>query len=142
MANVVQPENVPKDLICAVCMSVPLKPRSLRVCEHVFCEDCILQCSGQNNSLCPMDRVPFSSSDVMSFQQGSLVFRIWSAIIIRCDNSEMGCAWTGSISDYDRHHGSCKDKRKRKRFDSDQRLIESLKEDKATLLFEVLPCLP
>jgi hypothetical protein len=128
----VRPEEVPKDLICAICLSVPLAPCTLRSCSHVFCENCIRESiSHQNN--CPICRIYCSLSDVRSLEEANaLGYRIWNGIIVKCDNHESDCSWTGSISDYRSHKNSCPQQNKRarrSRSDSDQDLIDSSKEE-------------
>lgn len=126
MVFLLRPEDVPKDLTCAICMSVPLKPCSLRPCDHVYCEDCIRE-SLSHQQICPVDRSRCTLTDVRPFQEGTLAYRIWSGILIKCDNCELGCGWTGSISDYFNHKNNCKiQSRGRGRSDSDQELIDFL----------------
>lgn len=131
MVVLLRSEEVPKDIICTICLSVPSTPCTLRSCSHVFCENCIRESiSHQNN--CPICRRYCSLSDVQSLEEATaLGYRIRNGIMVKCDDHESCCSWTGSISDYRSHKHSCpqQDKRGRRgRSDSDQDLISSLEQ--------------
>ena len=131
MVVLLRSEEVPKDIICTICLSVPSTPCTLRSCSHVFCENCIRESISHRNN-CPVCRRYCSLSDVQSLKEATaLGYRIWNSIMVKCDNHESGCSWTGSISDYRSHKHSCpqQDKRGRRgRSDSDQDLIGSLQQ--------------
>ncbi|CAB9506707.1 TNF receptor-associated factor [Seminavis robusta] len=136
MVVVVRLEEVPKDLICAICMSVPLKPKKLRQCGHVFCDECIQESLAHQRQCPVLDRRSCNpATDVKALREGSLGYRIWSTIEIKCDHHEAGCSWRGSISDYFAHRNLCRqgpfggDRRSR----SDQRLIDNLETEKILL---------
>ena len=108
MAIPLRPEEVPKDLICAICLSVPLTPCTLEGCSHLFCNECISESLSHQLS-CPVCRDYAEVSDIRYLREGTLGYRIWCSIIVKCDNHESGCSWTGSISDYDKHkRNSCR----------------------------------
>lgn len=92
-------ENVPDDLICSICMTLPFDP-VITPCNHVFCKPCISQALHQSN-LCPIDRRPCTSGQLERLDGLSL--RIWSGIQVKCGNHESGCAWKGCIADYAAH---------------------------------------
>ena len=54
--------------------------------------------------------------------------------MVKCDNHEAGCSWTGSITDHDNHSQLCRQQQNnraahhRERSDSDQELIDSLEQ--------------
>jgi len=104
----IQPEDVPKDLICAICLEIPLTP-IVTNCSHVFCQDCIKQSQnhhkGAANS-CPVCRCEYKT--ITRLEEGSpLAHRIWSNIPVKCQHHAEGCCWTGSISDYKYHKKVC-----------------------------------
>eukprot|EP00536_Pseudo-nitzschia_multiseries_P014871 jgi/Psemu1/291697/fgenesh1_pg.779_\ len=126
-----RPEEVPKDLVCAVCLSVPLEPSILRKCSHVFCTSCIFDSLSYNDTGCPVCRRASTASDIQRLSDFSpFAHRIWSNISVKCDGHEVGCSWTGSISDYERHKMSCRTTKNqsglRRRSDSDQELLDFL----------------
>ena len=101
-----RPEEVPKDLICLICMTLPVKPVVISSCEHLFCKDCLQQAL-QTQSSCPVDRSPCGASQVQPLREGSLPYRIWSSVPVKCEKHDSGCAWTGSIAEYSNHQSSC-----------------------------------
>jgi hypothetical protein len=108
MAIPLRPEEVPKDLICAICLSVPLTPCTLEGCSHLFCNECISESLSHQLS-CPVCRDYAEDLDIRYLREGTLGYRIWCSIIVKCDNHESGCSWTGSISDYNKHkRNSCR----------------------------------
>jgi len=96
-------DNVPDDLICSICMTVPTEPL-LTPCDHLFCRTCIRQALG-NQNLCPIDRQPCSPHQLRPLD--GLISRVWGGIQVKCGCHESGCVWTGSIADYSAHLESC-----------------------------------
>ncbi len=96
-------DNVPDDLICSICMTVPTEPL-LTPCDHLFCRTCIHQALG-NQNLCPIDRQPCSPHQLK--QLDGLLSRVWGGIQVKCGCHESGCIWTGSIADYGAHLENC-----------------------------------
>ena len=90
------PENIPEDLICSICMTLPSKP-VITPCHHIFCQSCIQQAL-RHQTICPIDRRP-CRVDQLKPLEGALS-RIWGAIQVKCGGCERGCAWRGSIADY------------------------------------------
>lgn len=109
MVVLLRPTEVPADLVCPVCMSVPLEPCVLDPCQHIFCKDCAFISLAQQPS-CPIDRKPCTPHQIQLLgpNKGSFAHRIWCGVMVRCDQHESGCAWTGSIADYKAHKGNCK----------------------------------
>ncbi|KAL7499493.1 hypothetical protein ACHAWT_007774 [Skeletonema menzelii] len=91
--------NVPTDLICSICMTVPAEPR-ITPCNHLFCQKCIRQAL-DDKYLCPIDRQPCSPHQLRPLD--GLLSRVWGGIQVKCGHHEYGCAWRGSISDYSAH---------------------------------------
>lgn len=108
MAAPLRPEEVPDDLVCPICLSIPLDPCLLKNCSHVFCKDCIWKSLTQK-SRCPVCRCASNAEgDVMYLRtKNPLSYRIWSKIAVKCEHQAEGCAWTGSVSDYRSHKQSC-----------------------------------
>mmetsp|Transcript_38283 Transcript_38283/g.93070 ORF Transcript_38283/g.93070 Transcript_38283/m.93070 type:complete len:288 (+) Transcript_38283:103-966(+) len=101
-------KDVPEDLICAICRSVPLQPATVQQCEHFFCVGCIRKAIASSQggyygtpSFCPVCRLQHPR--VQELRREGLVYRLWSAISVKCGHHEQGCAWQGSISDAGRH---------------------------------------
>lgn len=110
----VRPEEVPKDLICAICLSVPLTPWIVRDCCHVFCRDCIHdavhhQELDDRETSCPVCRSYITpDEDLCLLESESIItHRIWSNIPVKCEYHAAGCGWTGSVGDYADHVWSC-----------------------------------
>jgi hypothetical protein len=132
MAIPLRPEEVPKDLICAICLSVPLSPCTLEDCSHLFCNECIRESLSHQLS-CPVCRDNAEEYDITDLQEGTLGYRIWCSIIVKCDNHESGCSWTGSISDYNKHkRNSC---RRQQNADAqrNQEIIDTLEQENDSL---------
>eukprot|EP00985_Skeletonema_marinoi_P015709 scaffold8184_cov164-Skeletonema_marinoi.AAC.2 len=96
-------ENIPDDLICSICMTVPVEPL-VTPCDHMFCEPCIRQALNDRN-ICPIDRRPCTVGQLKRLE--GLSFRVWSGIQVKCGGQESGCAWRGSIADYAVHTQNC-----------------------------------
>ncbi|GFH53880.1 hypothetical protein CTEN210_10356 [Chaetoceros tenuissimus] len=106
--SLLRPEEVPNEFICAICFSVPLEP-NLLPCEHIFCADCIKK-AFETQLACPTCRISCAHNQAKELNRNSLASRIWSSIQVKCDHSEKGCAWTGSISDLKSHRRNCSSK--------------------------------
>eukprot|EP00984_Skeletonema_dohrnii_P013450 scaffold5572_cov83-Skeletonema_dohrnii-CCMP3373.AAC.8 len=92
-------DNIPDDLICSICLTVPADPL-VTPCDHVFCKPCIRQALNERN-VCPIDRRPCTVGELKQLE--GLSFRVWSGIQVKCGGHESGCAWRGSIADYATH---------------------------------------
>ena len=107
MATPLKPEDVPKELECPICLSIPLDPRILKPCSHVFCKDCI-HSSLSHRHFCPVCRSDCIPEQVVLLKdESSITHRIWSNIPIKCGHHGNGCTWTGAISDYKAHEETC-----------------------------------
>ena len=107
MAIPLKPDDVPKELICAICLSIPLDPRILSGCSHVFCKDCIHNSLSHHRS-CPTCRSNCNWGQVSLLKEDSgIAHRIWSNIPVKCEHHGNSCEWTGAISDYKSHEKSC-----------------------------------
>lgn len=108
MAIPLRPEEVPKDLICAICLEFPLKPRVLTNCSHAFCRDCIKEHLFRSvDKSCPVCRCNCTEDDLTKLEKNSLLRRIWSGITVKCEHNGRGCCWTGSVEDYEEHKSRC-----------------------------------
>ena len=58
-------------------------------------------------STCPTCRSECSVDQLVDLPRGTLGFRIWSDIQVKCNNCEDGCSWTGSIVDFTAHSDRC-----------------------------------
>ena len=96
-------DNVPRDLICSICMTVPADPR-ITPCNHLFCHACIHQAL-DNQYLCPIDRQPCSPHQLRPLD--GFISRVWGGIQVKCGYHEHGCVWRGSIADYSAHLENC-----------------------------------
>ena len=101
---VLRPEEVPEDLICSICLTLPVEP-ILTPCEHIFCKDCIHQAL-HRRCQCPVDRIPCHQTQIVPLR--GMLYRIWSGVVVKCGNHAEGCAWTGSIGDYPKHAKCCR----------------------------------
>ena len=97
------PEQVPDDLICSICMTVPIHP-VITPCEHIFCRECIHQAL-EVSSQCPIDRVGCTIHQLREIR--GCLSRIWGSIPVKCGSNSAGCAWTGSLGDYANHQERC-----------------------------------
>jgi hypothetical protein len=97
----VKPDELSSHLTCAICLNVPVEP-VLTPCQHMFCGPCMEQHPGRD---CPTCRSP--NNRIYALEAGTLSYRIWSEVAVKCGNFERGCAWTGSIVDAKKHMGTC-----------------------------------
>lgn len=123
----IRQEDVPNDLICSICFSIPPEP-VLTPCEHLFCRDCLQQALYRAQQ-CPVDRTEISAEEVRHLREGSLLHRLWGGINVKCANHLTGCSWTGPIADYKLHSESCTHRRDH----GIQRRIEELREENREL---------
>ena len=100
---VLRPEEVTKDIICSICLTLPVEP-VLTPCEHIFCKDCINQAL-HRHCQCPVDRMPCHQAQLLPLR--GILYRIWSGVPVKCGKHTEGCAWTGSIGDYAKHTKYC-----------------------------------
>jgi len=130
MAVPIRPEEVPKDLVCPVCLELPQDPYTLKPCSHVFCKDCFRSSLDRSPRKCPMCRGYCTREDLVPMKTGSpLSYRIWANIAVKCGQHSEGCGWVGSLSDYQSHAQSCLQEKKIKS-------IRSLKEENEKLKIE------
>ncbi|GKY92169.1 hypothetical protein MPSEU_000188200 [Mayamaea pseudoterrestris] len=99
-----KPDDVSAHLTCAICMNVPAEP-SLTPCQHLFCKECLSMHRQTAGPFCPSCRT--HNANVTALQSGSLIYRVWSEINVKCGNHDRGCPWTGSIVDAITHMHSC-----------------------------------
>ena len=134
--TLLRPSEVPHELKCPICISVPLTPKILP-CEHVFCAECIERAI-EAQSACPTCRRECQRDKIIDLPRDSLGYRIWTGIQVECPhctNSKSG-QWKGSIVDFERHYENCRKGRKhqrkqghhmiRKEVELTQRLVEGL----------------
>lgn len=58
-------ETVSEDHECSVCMDVFFKPVILRVCGHIFCQNCLHEIAIiSENRRCPLCRTVFAQEDM------------------------------------------------------------------------------
>ncbi len=101
-----KPNEVPNDFFCAICLSIPIDPRIIGPCSHIFCEGCIHD-SLAYKKVCPVCLHGCRSNQVHVLKnKNSLANRIWSNIVVKCKHVDH-CGWTGSIEDYRSHLQSC-----------------------------------
>jgi hypothetical protein len=125
--------EVPKDLICAVCIKIPPDMRVLKPCSHVFCKDCIYESLSHHES-CPMCRCACTEEDVVALNdKNSALFRVWANLAVKCEHHAKGCCWTGSISDYESHTRSCPKKKKIQQIRCLKKENDFLKEENESL---------
>jgi len=105
-------EEVPNDAICSICFGIPLKPM-LTPCEHIFCEGCADQ-AWQISPSCPNCRNQCERGQLRPIPHGTFIYRVWSAIAVKCPMHEQGCAWSGSIVDFSAHVERCQHRQENK----------------------------
>lgn len=103
MADPVNPNEVPKDFFCAVCLSVPVVPWIVEPCSHIFCRKCISD-SLNYKELCPVCQQSCERDQVHPLKtKNCLANRIWSNIVVECRHHTNNCGWTGPIAEYQSH---------------------------------------
>lgn len=138
MATPLRPNEVPKDLMCSICLSVPLDPVVIPSCSHVHCQDCITESlhrqeCGDQSASCPVCRCDCTADDLLPLEEESpLAYRIWSNIVVKCDHHQDGCNWTGSILDYKSHQYICQTTTDQK-LQEEKELILSLRKENEKL---------
>lgn len=106
MAVAVNPDCVPDDLECSICLSLPTEPRILKYCSHVFCKACIEKSLSQCKE-CPMCKQSCQERHILPLETIVVAHRIWSKIAVKCEHHEDGCNWNGSVADYHAHAQTC-----------------------------------
>jgi RING-finger-containing E3 ubiquitin ligase len=91
---------------CPICFGIPLDPVLTPECEHIFCKSCITQAL-HHSEHCPTCRAPLTHSQLKPLEKGTMLCRMWSQIPVKCRNSDVGCLWTGSVSEYQGHVVGC-----------------------------------
>lgn len=101
-----RPQETPSDVICSICMSIPLDPVITPECQHLFCYDCIRQSIKEHQPCCPIDRTPCLLDSLKRIGQdcSPFIHRIWCNVQVKCENCIKGCCWIGSIADYTKHY--------------------------------------
>jgi len=96
-------EGIPEDLICSICMSLPMDP-VLTPGDYMFCRPCIKKALSRSSE-CPVTRQPCTANDLRALSGFNR--RLWSSVQVRCGHHGKGCAWRGSIADYCAHLDKC-----------------------------------
>ena len=106
MADPVDKSEV-SDFICTICLSIPLDPRILGTCSHIFCENCIVN-SLSRKKRCPNCNERCKDHQVLKLKdKNPFASRIWSNIAVKCEHHNENCGWTGTITNYKSHMKSC-----------------------------------
>ena len=116
----VNEDGLPEDLVCSICMTLPLDP-VLTPGDYMFCRPCIEK-SLKRSRQCPVTRKACSPGQLKS--PDGFVKRLWSSVQVKCGHHGKGCAWTGSIADFNGHLGKCTFARPEET--SDHRRLEDL----------------
>lgn len=116
----VNEDGLPEDLVCSICMSLPLDP-VLTPGDYMFCRPCIEK-SLKRSRQCPVTRKACSPGQLKPPE--GFVKRLWSSVQVKCGHHGKGCAWTGSVADFSSHLGKCSFARPDKT--SDHRRLEDL----------------
>ena len=110
MAVPVDPNEVPRSLICSICLGLTEEPAILKSCSHVFCKPCIersiITPDIDHKKACPICRSEIGKGHVLPLEDNRFAHRLWSGIPVRCEHHEE-CGWTGSAGDYRSHRESC-----------------------------------
>ncbi|EJK61543.1 hypothetical protein THAOC_17949 [Thalassiosira oceanica] len=99
----VNEDGVPDDLICSICMALPVDP-VLTPGDYMFCRTCI-RTSLRRKEECPVTRRYCPAGSLRSPE--GFVRRLWSSVQVKCGHHRQGCAWTGSVADYPAHLEKC-----------------------------------
>mmetsp|Transcript_13505 Transcript_13505/g.29270 ORF Transcript_13505/g.29270 Transcript_13505/m.29270 type:complete len:315 (-) Transcript_13505:1074-2018(-) len=100
--------EIPRHLLCAVCLNVVGFDAVQTPCFHVFCLKCIAVAIG-NAPQCPVDRRSLKLHELRELRDGNpLVYRIWQETKVSCRNQRLGhCEWVGFLRDEPIHAQSC-----------------------------------
>ncbi|KAH8099010.1 hypothetical protein JL720_1983 [Aureococcus anophagefferens] len=96
----IEPDAVPYDLLCTICLGVVSDDAVQTPCGHIYCRECI-RSSLRRQAVCPQDRKALSHGQLRLVKEANpIVRRIWGAIKVRCCYAERGeCKWTGNLGD-------------------------------------------
>lgn len=134
-----------EDFECPICCNVLEDPLQIKICEHMFCRQCLAQWFEQATS-CPVDRRLIRVSDLSST---SRFFRMqYNRLKIRCKFAESGCVEIVQIENIYNHERSCQynpssddqrgDTQTRSNICVSQKeLIETLKDNRRIRSFQV-----
>ncbi|KAH8071225.1 hypothetical protein JL721_4662 [Aureococcus anophagefferens] len=104
----IEPDAVPYDLLCTICLGVVSDDAVQTPCGHIYCRECI-RSSLRRQAVCPQDRKALSHGQLRLVKEANpIVRRIWGAIKVRCCYAERGeCKWTGNLGDALSHEARC-----------------------------------
>ena len=62
---VITPDNSEKlkNFMCSICIELVENPVMIKLCEHIFCQECLNSWSA-NNNCCPDCRIAYTETDV------------------------------------------------------------------------------
>jgi uncharacterized protein YbaR (Trm112 family) len=97
-----------EDLICLICMDVPVEAPVITPCGHFFCQECIHEwCVLESKECCPMDRQPLTYDQMKEVDKDGSVWKTWSELTVECKGHDLGCHWNGLAKDHLEHIRSC-----------------------------------
>ena len=88
-------DSMQHELVCVVCLDIPMDIPMITKCSHVFCNTCIRQVL-QYKHECPICRQ--RATEVAPFS--GLSRRMWEQVKVKCPD----CQWTGNIGNYQAHY--------------------------------------
>lgn len=91
------------ELICAICYAVLKNPLMTDCCQQTFCDDCITEWIGEQNS-CPNCRKVVMSSQLRPIPR--LLKNMIDELIIKCEFQRNGCSSRVTIGQL-AHHMEC-----------------------------------
>jgi len=101
--------DVPEDLVCALCHFAFKNPVQIEECGHIYCKDCYQQMKehAENSGaelLCPLDREKIDVARVFKDKAGE---RRVLNLMVKCQNFGDKCDWTGELRDVLDHERNC-----------------------------------
>eukprot|EP01038_Epipyxis_sp_PR26KG_P013662 gene13662-18334_t len=96
----VHPERISNELICPICTVVLENPVQTET-EHLFCESELLEWMTRSN-LCPVTHTLLDPKCIR--KPGRIILNMLAELEMFCPNRNLGCVWTGSKDNRDRHY--------------------------------------
>jgi len=97
-------EKIDEGLLCGICTDILDDPLMIDVCEHAFCNDCIIKWHNVKNT-CPKDRITFNAGKLVKIPR--YMNNKLNELPLKCIYYKNGCKHVASLEVIDVHQREC-----------------------------------